>query len=66
MKGHSCLFFLAFKERQKFEIERELLQQRATKEISDLQGSIQRLKTVCIYYCYIKINSHFSFDSIEN
>ncbi|CAF2414669.1 unnamed protein product [Rotaria sp. Silwood2] len=33
-------------ERQKFEIERELIQQRTTKEINDLQSNIQRLRTI--------------------
>ncbi len=33
-------------EQQKFESERELIQQRASKQISDLHANVQRLQTV--------------------
>ena len=33
-------------DQQKFEAERELIQQRAYKQISDLQASVQRLQSV--------------------
>ncbi len=44
-----------FKERQKFEVERQLLEQRRTKEVNDLQSSLQRLRTVKINFCFFKI-----------
>ena len=38
-------FFLS-QEQQRFEAERESIQQRASKQISDLQANLQRLQTV--------------------
>ncbi|CAF3389871.1 unnamed protein product [Rotaria sp. Silwood1] len=49
-------------ERQKFEIERELIQQRTSKEINDLQSHIQRLRTIEQLY----INRKGDEDSLIN
>ena len=44
--AHSKTRFYIQKERQKFESERELIQQRASKQILDLQANVQRLQAV--------------------
>ncbi len=43
-----------FKDQLKFESERELIQQRAAKQISDLQANVQRLQAVNSFILYIK------------
>jgi len=40
-------------EQQRFESERELIQQRASKQISDLHANVQRLQTVKLYFFFI-------------
>jgi len=43
-------------EQQKFESERELIQQRASKQISDLHANVQRLQTVKLLFFFYILN----------
>ncbi len=54
-----------FKERQKFEVERQLLEQRRTKEVNDLQSSLQRLRTVKINFCFFKIKYFYQIEQVH-